>query len=35
MEGVGKIDADRRSLGWVLTHGFTDWLTLWLWASLP
>jgi biotin carboxyl carrier protein len=35
MEGVGKIDAGRRSLWWVLTHGFTDWLSLWLWAWWP
>lgn len=35
MEGVGKIEAGRRSLWWVLTHGFADWLTLTLWAWLP
>jgi multidrug efflux pump subunit AcrA (membrane-fusion protein) len=35
MEGVGKIEVGRRSLWWVLTHGFTDWLRLTLWAWLP
>jgi hypothetical protein len=35
MEGVGKIEAGRRSLWWVLTHGFADWLSLWLWTWMP
>ncbi|MDR0674273.1 MAG: efflux RND transporter periplasmic adaptor subunit [Zoogloeaceae bacterium] len=35
MEGVGKIEAGRHSLWWVLTHGFTNWLRLILWTWLP
>lgn len=35
MEGVGKIEAGSRSLWWVLTHSFTDWLILTLWTWLP
>jgi len=35
MEGVGKIEVGSRRLWWVLTHSFTDWLTLTLWAWLP
>lgn len=35
MEGVGKVVAGRHSLWWVLTHSFTDWLTLTLWTWLP
>jgi RND family efflux transporter MFP subunit len=35
MEGVGKIETERRSIGWVLTHRFTDWLRLSLWGWLP
>lgn len=35
MEGVGKIEVGSRSLWWVLTHSFTDWLTLSLWTWLP
>lgn len=35
MEGVGKVEAGRRSLWWVLTHSFTDWLRLTLWTWLP
>jgi multidrug resistance efflux pump len=34
MEGVGKIEVGSRSLWWILTHSFTDWLrlTLWTWT---
>lgn len=32
MEGVGKIEVGDRSLWWILTHSFTDWLTLTLWT---
>lgn len=32
MEGVGKIEVGSRSLWWILTHSFTDWLTLTLWT---
>ena len=35
MEGVGKIEVGSRSLWWVLTHSFTDWLALSLWTWLP
>lgn len=34
MEGVGKIDAGRRSLLWIWTHRFTDWLRLKSWEWL-
>jgi len=34
MEGVGKIEVGSRRLWWVLTHTFTDWLTLSLWTWL-
>lgn len=35
MEGVGKIGVGKRRLWWILTHGFSDWLTLTLWTWLP
>lgn len=35
MEGVGKVEVGRRSLWWLLTHSFTDWLRLTLWTWLP
>jgi RND family efflux transporter MFP subunit len=35
MEGVGKIEVGKRSLWWVLTHSFTEWLSLALWSWLP
>jgi multidrug efflux pump subunit AcrA (membrane-fusion protein) len=35
MEGIGKIEVGGRSLWWVLTHSFTDWLILSLWTWLP
>lgn len=35
MEGVGKIEAGRRSLLWIHTHQLVDWLRLNLWAYLP
>lgn len=35
MEGVGKIEVGSRSLWWVLTHSFTDWLILSLWTWMP
>ncbi|MDR0575954.1 MAG: HlyD family efflux transporter periplasmic adaptor subunit [Candidatus Accumulibacter sp.] len=35
MEGVGKIEAGRRSSWWVMTHGFIDWFTLWSWTWMP
>ncbi len=35
MEGIGKVNTGPRSLWWVLTHSFTDWLRLSLWTWLP
>jgi len=35
MEGVGKVDAGNRSLLWIWTHRFTDWLRLKAWEWLP
>jgi multidrug efflux pump subunit AcrA (membrane-fusion protein) len=35
MEGVGKIEVGSQRLWWVLTHSFTDWLTLSLWTWMP
>ena len=32
MEGIGKINAGRRSLLWIWTHEPVDWLRLWLWS---
>ena len=34
MEGVGKVEIDRRRLIWIWTHGLTDWLRLawWKWG---
>ena len=32
MEGVGKVTVGTRRLWWILTHTFTDWLTLSLWT---
>lgn len=31
MEGVGKVEVGERRLWWIVTHSFTDWLTLALW----
>ncbi len=35
MEGVGKIEVDRRRLVWIWTHQVIDWLRLALWKWLP
>jgi len=35
MEGIGKIEVGGRSLWWVLSHSFTDWLVLSLWTWMP
>ncbi len=32
MEGIGKINAGRRSLLWIWTHDLVDWLRLWIWS---
>ena len=35
MEGIGKIEIDRRRLIWIWTHQMIDWLRLKLWSWLP
>ena len=35
MEGVGKIDVDRRRLIWIWTRGFRNFLRLWVWSWWP
>ncbi|MBW8844931.1 MAG: HlyD family efflux transporter periplasmic adaptor subunit [Burkholderiales bacterium] len=35
MEGVGKVVVGQRSLLWIWTHGFTEWLRLTLWNWVP
>ena len=35
MEGIGKVKVGERSLLWIWTHGFFDWLRLALWNWLP
>jgi hypothetical protein len=35
MEGVGKIEVDRRRLSWIWTHEIVDWVRLALWSWLP
>jgi len=35
MEGVGKIDVDRRRLIWIWTRSFQSWLRLWVWSWWP
>jgi RND family efflux transporter MFP subunit len=35
MEGVAKVDIDRRRLLWIWTHQLVDWLRLKFWAWLP
>ncbi len=35
MQGVGKIEVERRSLFWIWTHKLTSSLKLWLWSWLP
>jgi multidrug efflux pump subunit AcrA (membrane-fusion protein) len=35
MEGVGKIEVDRRRIVWIWTHQVIDWLRLALWKWLP
>jgi hypothetical protein len=35
MQGVGKVMVGERRLWWILTHGFTDWLRVFLWKWLP
>jgi RND family efflux transporter MFP subunit len=35
MEGIGKVVVGKRSLLWIWTHGFFDWLRLALWNWMP
>ncbi|SER78835.1 Multidrug efflux pump subunit AcrA (membrane-fusion protein) [Azotobacter beijerinckii] len=35
MEGIGKIEVGSRSLWWVLTHSFSEWLILAVWVWIP
>ena len=35
MEGVAKVEVDRRRLIWIWTHRAVDWLRLALWSWLP
>jgi hypothetical protein len=35
MEGVAKVEVDRRRLLWIWTHDALDWLRLSLWSWLP
>ena len=35
MEGIGKVVVGQRSLLWIWTHGFFDWLRLALWSWAP
>lgn len=35
MEGIAKVGVGERSLLWIWTHGFVDWLRLSLWSWLP
>ena len=35
MEGIGKVTVGERSLIWIWTHGFFDWLRLSLWNWMP
>ena len=35
MEGIAKVDIDRRPRLWTWTRGLRDWLTLFWWKWLP
>lgn len=35
MEGVGKIDVERRKLIWIWTHKLVHWLRMWVWSWWP
>ena len=35
MEGIGKVVVGQRSLLWIWTHGFTEWLRLTAWNWMP
>ena len=35
MEGIGKIQVDRRKLGWIWTHKIVHWVRMWIWSWWP
>jgi len=35
MEGVGKVDIDERSIGWIWTRTFVNWLRVFIWEWTP
>lgn len=35
MEGVGKIEVERRKLFWIWTHKLTHWVRMWFWSWWP
>ncbi|MEW6690986.1 MAG: HlyD family efflux transporter periplasmic adaptor subunit, partial [Pseudomonadota bacterium] len=35
MEGVGKIEVERRRLIWIWTHKLLHWLRMWVWSWWP
>ena len=35
MEGVGKINIDRRRLVWIWTHKLVHWVRMWIWSWWP
>jgi multidrug resistance efflux pump len=35
MEGVGKIQVDRRKLLWIWTHKLVHWMRMWVWSWWP
>jgi len=35
MEGVAKVEVERRRLIWIWTHRFVDWARLFVWTHLP
>jgi multidrug resistance efflux pump len=35
MQGAARIDIEERSVGWIWTHEFAQWLRLWLWSWWP
>jgi len=35
MEGVGKVDIDERSIGWIWTRTFMNWLRVFIWQWTP
>jgi multidrug resistance efflux pump len=35
MEGVGKIEVERRKLLWIWTHKLVHWMRMWVWSWWP